>query len=142
MIFSPQMITKIESGQKTQTRRLVKPGDDTILDKSGNIIAVIAITGKGKGYRLRREVGKSYAIQPGRGASALFRFFLHAIRTERVGDISEDDARAEGFSSRDEFLDYWRRLHKHNASLDQQVWVLDFSIHGPRGCALESCVSE
>ena len=47
--------------------------------------------------RLRWEVGRTYAVQPGRGKKAVGRIRLMSIRKEQVQEISEADAIAEGF---------------------------------------------
>ncbi|MES2088561.1 MAG: hypothetical protein V4532_01060, partial [Pseudomonadota bacterium] len=70
-------------GTKTQTRRLVQDGDcsDTI---DGKIVTVY------RGRGIKWQVGRSYAIQPGRGVAAIGKFKLLSIWRERVNEISEE----------------------------------------------------
>lgn len=100
MIFSPRMLALVLAGTKTQTRR--KP-------------------------TTHYQVGRSYAIQPGRGEPAVGRVLVKAVHAERLGDICDVDARAEGFSGRRDFLDYWQELHGE-VDLAQEVTVVEFAL--------------
>lgn len=51
---------------------------------------------------------------------------LEGIRIERLRDISESDAIAEGFESRDEFFRYYAERNKKSQEANPWVWVLDF----------------
>jgi hypothetical protein len=73
------------AGRKTQTRRVVKPGEVLRGD------AVYGATG-----RLKWEVGREYAVQPKRGEAAVGRMRLTAIRREPVQAMTLEDALAEG----------------------------------------------
>jgi hypothetical protein len=90
MIFSSAMVRAIATGRKTMTRRPAKPSDT----------------------ECRYKPGKSYAVQPGRGRSSDgVRLVVTDVRTELLGLITYDDARAEGFKTRAEFMAYWVALH-------------------------------
>lgn len=51
---------------------------------------------------------------------------LGGIRIERLRDISESDAIAEGFESRDEFFRYYAERNKKSPAANPWVWVLEF----------------
>lgn len=89
MIFKPESIEKIPTGEKTQSRRIKKAGEWLYLSDDGSKIVF-------SGSRIKWKTGRVYAAQPGRGKKATSRFKLLDIRRERVKDISEADAIAEG----------------------------------------------
>lgn len=107
MIFSPRLAHLVMAGKKTSTRRIAQPGEE----------------------RCRYVVGRSYAIQPGRGRSAIGRLRVTAVRQEALGELTFKDALAEGFKTRDDFWAYWCDLHGVQApNLDQLVWVIGFEV--------------
>jgi len=82
---------QVLDGSKTQTRRLVKRHE--IMDDDGNV----CITGNTTDLpRIKWQVGRTYAVQPGRGKKAVARYKLLDIRCERLQDITPEDAIAEG----------------------------------------------
>lgn len=135
MLFKPFLITKIIAGQKTQTRRLVKPGNTTSVWDS-EIVAVYTPNG-----RQRFAAGQNLAVCPGRGKPGVFvaglrttegvelhlvnedspqlyqaiavplRIRITKICREDVRNISEEDARAEGFQDRGDFWHTWVEMH-------------------------------
>lgn len=127
-------------GKKTQTRRLVKPGDFTSVmwtdehDKHGRIVPdqpnhgpIVRVempywlAEKSQIQRVMNDrrtvylVGKEYAVQPGRGKAAVARIRITGIRREDVRNISHEDAVAEGFTDRSEFLSIWTGMHDKKA---------------------------
>lgn len=89
MQFKPDLAEKVKTGEKTQTRRLVKAGEWLYLSDDGSKVVFA-------GTRTKWKTGKTYAIQPGRGMASIGRFLLLDIRRERLGAIREQDAIAEG----------------------------------------------
>jgi len=118
MIFA-YTIDKVIHGKKWQTRRLVKQDEQFERDRQ----RVIKMN-----MRIVYEVGKSYAVQPNRGKKSIARILLTGIRCERVEKINEEDAVAEGFPSRDAFINTWYSIHGKAANLKTFVWVLEFEL--------------
>jgi hypothetical protein len=114
MIFTQPHIKLIERGLKTQTRRLVREGERAVLeyDDPPNFISYtlpihMVRLPPPDGYRIvavlhpngrtKWEVGRDYAMQPGRTKRAVGRIPpLVRIDLERVREIGEADAVAEG----------------------------------------------
>ena len=105
MQFTHSLITDIENGIKTQTRRTVKPirnhyppyGDYSNYASDQTISNVV------RDGCLKYRVGSSYAVQPGRGKFCIvrssgqqLRIVLDAIRHEDVRNIALEDLTAEG----------------------------------------------
>ena len=96
---------QVLDGTKTQTRRPCKGEDEqytwctpTMEDGliTGHRILEVVEINKAGGHKLKWAVGKTYAVQPGRGKKAVGRIRITKIRRERLGDISEEDCLAEG----------------------------------------------
>jgi hypothetical protein len=56
------------------------------------------------------------------------RLRILAIEEQRLGDITEADAVAEGFADRAAFLAYFATLHKGAPDLTLPVWVIRFEV--------------
>lgn len=96
MIFRPQFVELVLAGRKTQTRRPVK------FTHNWRTLVV-----KPCAY----AVGKTYAVQPGRGKHAVARIRVLEVTRVPVNPIDARDAVAEGFASREAFLDWWRDFY-------------------------------
>lgn len=101
MIFRPELVRAITAGRKTVTRRPVR-GDEPC----------------------RYVAGKTYAVQPGRGRPAILRIAITSVEVGVAGDVTFDEARAEGFRTTDDFKAYWVGLHDA-AWIRRQVALLD-----------------
>ena len=117
MIFS-HTLDQVISGLKCQTRRPVKAGERF----DPEVRAICKASG-----RVMYQVGRSYAVQPGRGKPAVGRMLITNIRRETLESISESDAHCEGFSSKADFLTTWRAIHGARVS-DVEVWVIEFAV--------------
>lgn len=69
------------------------------------------VRGDGVKWVVKWQVGKDYAIQPGRGMKATGRYQVLAIRRYDVRTITNDEARREGFINRYDFLRLWVSLY-------------------------------
>lgn len=113
MIFRPELAELIRNRRKTQTRRIRKPG-----------------------VLCRYEPGKDYAVQPGRGQKAIDRILVLTVEQQTLGDVTHQEAFAEGFKDVEGFRDYWRALHKipdgEPTPWDTPVWAITFELHRPQ----------
>lgn len=118
--FRRPLIELVKRGIKTQTRRVMHPGDELITLPNG------ALQVKSHG-RVKWQTGKKYAIVPGRGLSGEGFITLSNIRAEAPSAISAADAEAEGFPHPAVFLWTWANINPDH-DFDQPVWVLTFEI--------------
>ena len=149
MNFTPDMLTLVLNGTKTQTRRLADRFEDynRLTQLNGKLSVVqrrwlgLAITASAAGYgdvyddfsewRLKWQVGRTYTVAPGRGKAGVARMRLLDIRKEPAIDISEEDARAEGFDSREAFWDKLRSLYGADVDLTEPYYALTFELVTP-----------
>lgn len=101
MIFREEMVAKILAGEKTVTRR-----------------RIWRLSSTGQFFPCRYQVGKTYAVQPGRGKKAVARIRILDVRRGLIAGVDEAEARAEGFRGmvpdyppHEEFQDYWANLY-------------------------------
>ena len=124
-------------GAKTQTRRLLRPYPRRLPARpapriGGQQPAPPKWPGKhhhdGQAWRACPvTVGRSYAVQPGRGQHALARIQVTDTRVEPLGHITPADAQREGFRTTTAFKRTW--IHLHDAGwLDQAEALLDFTL--------------
>lgn len=149
MIFR-HTVDAVLNGTKTQTRRLVKPPPD------GEVLVGWETSRPPYVWngRIKWMVGRTYAVQPGRGKEAVGRIRLTAIRQERLREITAEDAMAEGVHIVPEgywesefrlgwftsplaaFAALWDSIHKKTGTQwadNPLVWVLGFEAIEARG---------
>ncbi|MBL8162442.1 MAG: hypothetical protein JNJ61_10690 [Anaerolineae bacterium] len=123
MQFKPELIERILAGEKTQTRRVVKPNERLIGFMPGTRFAnCVAIMRDQHPHSIKWQIGRDYSLQPGRGKIGVgTRIRVTDLRLdEDVRQISEADARAEGFRNREEFLETWIAINDKSANM---TWV-------------------
>ena len=133
----------VMSGRKTQTRRIVKAGESSAarfnIAATATNRVVLSASGRIKWY-----TGGTYAVQPGRGKKAIGRIRITGIRKERLQEISEKDALAEGIDvthgifKRDgtpdidpapTFALLWNEVHGAGAwGANPEVWVVEVEL--------------
>ena len=141
MIFKPELARAIIRGKKTQTRRPVKwKATDDIPYKVGKLKNQPVPAKRAKNRYVdasypnkavapcRYKVDHDYALQRGRGVKADndVRIKVTAVRQEKLGALTYEDAVAEGFRTRDEFFAYWEGLYQEKPDPELPVWVITF----------------
>lgn len=160
LTFKPELAALVMAGQKTQTRRLVKPNEslgaawtDSDVRENGitRRLAVVKykiIPGRTEipsRTCIKWQVGRTYAVQPGRGKKGIGFIRITDIRREDVRQISHEDALAEGFESRPHFLQTWCELNGGKLFLWQHedgYWVLHDHTRPRRRCRVTHHGSE
>lgn len=154
ILFSAPMVKALLGGRKTQTRRIVKPQPD-IVAPDGNPVRnnqyMCCPYGQTSDRLWVKETmveqkglpcwyAADHTTRPTRPARLkpsicmprnLSRITLEitGIRVQHVEDISEDDANAEGFASREEFLRLFYNINKRApVNSNPWVWCLTFKV--------------
>ena len=91
----------ILDGRKTQTR---------IVEKSKNL-----------------KPGSTVAIQSEYRTESVGRIDITDVYKERLGDISMDDVRSEGFDGPSQFIEWWKKINRVYDP-DIVVWVVKFRL--------------
>ena len=99
LLFKRQLLIKVLSGEKTQTRRTRRPN--------------VKVGGE---YRLKK--GYSW-LQT--------RITVTGLDRQRLGDITPEDIRREGLSGLEEFKAAWTGIYG-GWDPDQTIWVVDFML--------------
>jgi hypothetical protein len=135
MIFSPESIDLINRGVKTQTRRPVKGTESPCITDDGKTVGVVTVMGPqthpmdDPPMRAKWRLGNTYAVCPGRGKRQVARIRLTSIRCERVGSISNDDARAEGITGECGVYHYGTRRIDELRGAAHAYWLLWQSLY-------------
>ena len=168
MIFQKESIEAILAGRKTMTRRIVKYGENYETTTDDKKIGYVFK--EGFKTRTKWQVGKKYAVCPGRGKPQVWycpkclklcenKIMLNKkdsiiisncschiqtkplfveiteIRKEKLLEISEEDAKEEGFSCRGDFYLTFAQINKKlfekhcqekEGKWNPDVWVLEF----------------
>ena len=155
IVFTLPMVRALRAGLKTQTRRVSPPrfnvGDVVAVGEPCTIAlcqapgcvpylhceyaAGGAVTLDGDPAEIARcstmPTVINRTLRSGRylpGWAERTRLRITAIEKQRLGDITEADAKAEGFASRDDFLTYFGTLHKGPIDLTLPVWAIHFEV--------------
>lgn len=125
----------VMSGQKTQTRRIVKPGDTPTFISANtwrfHPDPKRGYSGVRNNERWRWYINQELAVQPGRGQKAIGRIKILYVRREDVREISAADAKAEGFEDsgaegRLDFLSVWVSMHDKPMTFERDTEHWDF----------------
>lgn len=141
MYFKPELITKILKGEKVQTRRIKKPGEQIFARRKARFDGEV----RSANHRLKWAEKETYAVCPGRGEPVVWwtldsfgqpclfpgkvgpggasveyvkekgfmplRILVDTIVEQWLPDITDLQAMAEGFANRDEFFEAWDRIN-------------------------------
>jgi uncharacterized protein YqfB (UPF0267 family) len=115
---------KVLAGVKTQTRRVAKNSEALWATEQAGPMPEKVVR---QGNRVKWRTGGRYAVQPGRNQKGRGRIELLDIRYQHLGNVTEEEAKAEGFSSLAEFIQAWTEIHGR-FDPEQPVWVLEFRL--------------
>jgi hypothetical protein len=143
MIFA-HTIKNVLNGTKTQTRRLCYAADTLGHTKVRGETRVAVLDGYSTAVKPRPRwiVGNTYSVQPERCHASKGRILVCDLRREDdPTQISDADARAEGFVDAADFVKAWKSLHVKKPV--QPVWVITFTlVHPPARAAMGSEVAD
>lgn len=111
---------KVLSGEKTETRRLIGPRDVDCTDYFPSAVMTDMC-------RIKYQVGKFYAVQPGRGKPGVAQIQMLDIYAEDVRSITENHVKAEGYENAMYFFSTWLSMHDPSIQLKAcrgQSWDL------------------
>lgn len=128
ILFNTEMVKAIESGKKTVTRRPVKkrkpcePGDRLWVRETWQ-------DGKDGGFVYRaqqpeEEMKWKPSIFMPKEAARVF-LTVTAVRQETLGDLTEEEAKKEGFESLEECVETLKSMYR-GANDETAMWVVEF----------------
>lgn len=112
MIFAADLAEKVARGEKVVTRRVVK----------------LVPNQHPSAQPCRYVVGRSYAVQPGRGKRSIARIRIVGVDQMPLGIIGADEARREGFADAVAFARRWCDLHHGIYDPATLVWRIEFEL--------------
>lgn len=128
LLFKLELAIKLAWREKTQTRRRCTTADIITSDAStGEFLKVQRRNKNGRLYTLY-QVGAVCPVQIDYRSKSPMSVRITRIRRDQWGAISAKDARAEGFSSRDDFIAYVKALYKDEFSPAALCWALDLVV--------------
>lgn len=114
---------------KTRTSRLQKPNQTWLTDKDHCTLAN-PITGVYNGDRAIWLLGRTYAVQPGRGLKQIGRVKILSIDEQDVRQITLEQAQAEGFKTIEDFLHVWADMYDKWTLKAWRKWSRKLSFRG------------
>lgn len=111
MIFQPDLAKLIVEGRKTVTRRRFSENPRSPWFHE----------------RCSYSEGQRFAVQPGRGKERIAEAIVFAVFSERLGLMSEQDARREGFHDLHTFRVAWEAING-SFDADEVVHVIEFKL--------------
>ena len=136
ILFSAPMVRAILDGKKTMTRRIYKPRFDKW--KVGDRLWVketfaLSIIGDYHHYQVHYRADnipsakwKPSIFMPRRDSRILLK--ITDIKRELLRDISEADAKREGFDNKQEFLDYFEKINPEMKGKNPEVLAIGFKV--------------
>lgn len=111
MNFKPELAALVMAGEKTVTRRLVSDNPN-----SPWYVRACSLT-----------VGRDYAVCPGRGKNAIGRVLVTEVRRMRLGYLTLNEARREGFPTVAAFAEAFSAINGHYDA-SACVWRVEFEV--------------
>jgi hypothetical protein len=132
MLFNKELVEKILSGKKVETRRAWKRcmvREDRVYAaktdyRNDSIFAYLYIK------YVRRERLMDMMVLYGKDSHRCIKFaylYIKYVRRERLMDMGDDGAIREGFSSLQEFKDVWVKCYG-SWNPDEEVYVIGFEM--------------
>jgi hypothetical protein len=123
--FRPELAAKVMAGEKTVTRRLVSSNPRSPWYRG----------------RCRLQIGRDYAICPGRGKDQIGRVLIIGTSFEELGYLTEIEARKEGFANRLDFEIAWLRINGCEYNPRAMVWRVAFRAVTPHQLTVDEVLA-
>ena len=133
ILFSTEMVQALLVEKKTETRRIVKKRDKSPYGQIGDALWVRETWTKVDNLILFKADFPTNGIKwkPNIFMPQEYcRLYLEItdLGIERLLEIDEEGARAEGFESRNDFLEYFKLLGGNKEQDNPFVWVVKFKV--------------